>query len=198
MKKSIWGVLLSLAVVLPTAAQTGQPSPAAAQQPTAPQPPPPLSKWLANYYMASRNNLAKSADKMPEENYGMRPGPQQEVRTFGQILGHVANANFFYCSLAKGEKNPATMDYEKAATKAELVKGLNEALAYCDAVYNGQTDASLMETVTTTAANNRQVQALRITRLIQNVAHNNEHYGNLVTYFRIRSIVPPSSEPRPQ
>ena len=146
--------------------------------------------------MASRNNLAKSAEKMSDENYGMRPGPQQEVRTFGQILGHLANANFFFCSTAKGEKNPATTDYEKAATKADLVKGLNQALDYCDAVYKSQTDASLMETVTTTGANNRQVQFIRITRLIQNIAHNNEHYGNLVTYFRIKSIVPPSSERR--
>jgi len=36
----------------------------------------------------------------------------------------------------------------------------------------------------------------RISRLIANYAHNNEHYGNLVTYMRIKSIVPPSSEPK--
>jgi hypothetical protein len=134
---------------------------------------------------------------MPEENYGMRPGAQEEVRTFGQLIGHVANANFNYCSAAKGDKNPNQgNDFEKVTGKADLVKGLNDSLAYCDAVYAAQTDASLMETVQMTMANGRQVQFIRATRLIINHAHNNEHYGNLVTYFRIKSIVPPSSEPR--
>jgi uncharacterized damage-inducible protein DinB len=187
--KTVTAFLLCLVMAFSVTAQTA-PSGQSAQS----QPAPPLAEWLSNYYMATRNNLAKSAEKMAEENYGMRPGPQQEVRTFGQILGHLANSNFFYCSIAKGEKNPATMDYEKATTKADLVKGLNDAFAYCDAVYKGQTNASLLETVTTTGANNRQIQFIRLTRLIQNVAHNNEHYGNLVTYFRIKSIVPPSSE----
>jgi len=198
MKRILLIALMCSLGTLTAAAQGGghpQANPAPGQQP-APQPPPTLATWLKNYYTTSRNYLAKSAEKMPEENYGMRPGPQTEVRTFGQIIGHVANANFLFCSLAKGEKDPATTDYEKAATKADLVKGLNDAFAYCDAVYNALTDASLMETVTITGANGRQAQFVRAARLIQNVAHNNEHYGNLVTYFRIKSIVPPSSEPR--
>ena len=187
--KIVAGLLLFVVMAFSATAQS-RPN---GQSPQAP-PAPALSAWVLNYYMASRNYLAKSAEKMPEENYGMRPGPQQEVRTFGQILGHLANSNFFFCSTAKGEKNPSSTNYEKVATKADLVKGLNDAFAYCDAVYKSQSDTSLMETVTTAGANNRQVQFIRITRLMQNVAHNNEHYGNLVTYFRIKSIVPPSSE----
>jgi uncharacterized damage-inducible protein DinB len=94
-----------------------------------------MAAWLRNAYTTNRNYLARAAEKMPEESYGMRPGPQMEVRTFGQILGHVANFNFLWCSQAKGEKNPAeSRDFEKTTTKAELVKGLNDALTYCDAV----------------------------------------------------------------
>ncbi len=196
MKRYIGGVLVCLALAIPAAAQMATSGQAPAQQ-TAPQPPPPLSTWLKNYYTGSRNYLARAAEKMAEENYGMRPGSQQEVRTFGQILGHVINGNYGYCSRAKGEANPNQgKDAEKLATKAEIVKALNDALAYCDAVFNAQTDASLMETVTNTAPNGRQTQAIRLTFLISDVAHNNEHYGNLVTYFRIKGIVPPSSEPR--
>jgi uncharacterized damage-inducible protein DinB len=189
MKKYFGGVLLSVALAFSAAAQTAPP---------APQPPVPLSTWLKNYYTGNRNNLAKSAEKMSEADYSMRPGVQQEVRTFGQIIGHVANANYVYCSRAKGEANPNKADFEKLTAKAELVKALNDALAYCDAVYDSLMDASAMETVTNTGANGRQSQAIRATFLIANVAHNNEHYGNLVTYFRIKGIVPPSSEPRPQ
>jgi uncharacterized damage-inducible protein DinB len=193
MRKFMLGALLCGSITFSAAAQTGQPAP------QAPQAPPPISTWLRNAYTTNRNFLAKAAEKMPEELYSMRPGPQQEVRTFGQIIGHVANSNYFYCSSAKGEANPAQgTDFEKVTTKAGLGKALNDAFAYCDAVYADLTDASAMETVTLTGANNRQVQFVRATRLIQNFAHNNEHYGNLVTYFRIKSMVPPSSEPRPQ
>src|SRR5579871_7074580 len=66
----------------------------------------PLSTWLRGVYMGNRNNIVKSAEKMPEENYGMRPGTQQEVRTFGQQVGHVADYNYLWCSAAKGEPNP--------------------------------------------------------------------------------------------
>jgi uncharacterized damage-inducible protein DinB len=135
---------------------------------------------------------------MSEADYGMRPGAQTEVRTFGQLIGHIANANYTFCSAAKGEKNPNQgTDLEKLATKAELVKALNDALTYCDGAYAALTDASVMEAITVGAAN-RPTQVVRGSRLILNFAHNNEHYGNLVTYMRIKSIVPPSSEPRPQ
>ena len=192
-------LLVALLLCIATSAVMAQATPAPAPQApaAAPQAPPPISTWLKNAYTTTRGYLAKAAEKMPEENYGMRPGAQEEVRTFGQIIGHVANANFNYCSSAKGEKNPNQgNDFEKVTAKADLVKGLNDSLAYCDAVYAALTDASFMETVQMTMANGRQVQFIRATRLIINHAHNNEHYGNLVTYFRIKGIVPPSSEPR--
>jgi uncharacterized damage-inducible protein DinB len=199
MKKYFGVALLCLAFVVPAAAQSGQSSTPPAQ---APAPPPPFSTWLKNYYTGNRNNLAKAAEKMPEEDYGTRPGADEKVRTFGQLIGHIANANYFFCSAAKGEKDPHTTDYEKdVKTKADLVKGLNDSLAYCDAVYAAQTDGSLMETVTMTVAgrdgNTRQVQFMRVTRLIQNVAHNNEEYGYAAVYLRMKNILPPSSEPAP-
>src|SRR5450631_895934 len=94
-----------------------------------------LSTWLRGAYMGNRNNIVRSAEKMPEENYGMRPGPQEEVRTFGQQLGHIANFNYLWCSQAKGEKNPnAGNNLEKLGTKPEVLKALNDAFTYCDGV----------------------------------------------------------------
>ena len=75
------------------------------------------------------------------------------------------------------------------------MQALNEAFAYCDGVYAALTDVSGLEIVTVTQENGRQNQIPRMTFLIQNYGHNNEHYGNLVTYMRIKSIVPASSEP---
>ena len=177
-------------LAIPAAAQT---APAGASTAN------PLSTWLRNAYTNNRNTIVRSAEKMPEENYGMRPGTQQEVRTFGQQVGHIANYNYMWCAQAKGEKNPnAGNNLEKLATKAELLKALNDAFSYCDSVYSSVTDASGTEMIDITQESGRQTRNLRMALLILNFAHDNEIYGNMVTYMRMKDIVPSSSEPRPQ
>jgi uncharacterized damage-inducible protein DinB len=183
-------VLFAGLLAIPVAAQNEQP---------AANPANPLSTWLRNAYTNNRNVIVRSAEKMPEENYGLRPGTQQEVRTFGQQVGHIANYNFMWCAQAKGEKNPnAGTNLEKLNTKAEFLKALNDAFAYCDGVYSSLTDASGVEMVDITQESGRQTRNLRMALLILNFAHNNEIYGNMVTSMRMKDIVPSSSEPRPQ
>jgi uncharacterized damage-inducible protein DinB len=165
-------------------------------QPAAPDQANPLSGWLRNAYMGNRNNIVRTADKMPEENYGMRPGAQPEVRTFGQQVAHVATYNFLWCSQAKGEKNPSPGNLEKLTSKAEIMKALNDAFAYCDGVYSALTDASGSEVIDITQENGRQTRNLRMGLLTLNYGHNNEIYGSLVVYLRMKNLVPPASEPR--
>jgi uncharacterized damage-inducible protein DinB len=180
------GALLGLGLAGPAAAQ-------------APQAPPTVAAYVRNAYTGNKNNIMRSAEKMPEEFYGLRPGPQEEVRTFGQHLAHVANFNFLWCSEAKGEKNPnAGTNFEKTLkTKADITKVLADSFAYCDPAYAALTDASGSEVIEITQENGRQIRQTRMGLLMMNLAHNNELYGNLVTTMRIKSIVPPSSEPRP-
>src|SRR5690348_3391856 len=71
-----------------------------AQQPAS------MAAWLRSAYLENRSFIARAAEQMPEANYGMRPGQQQEVRTFGQLVGHLANFNYLWCAEARGEKNP--------------------------------------------------------------------------------------------
>jgi uncharacterized damage-inducible protein DinB len=130
----------------------------------APQPPQdPMSTSLRDAYTHNRANIVRTAEKMPEEDYDMRPGSQQEVRTFGQQVGHVANFNFLWCSQAKGEKNPNAANLEKLATKAEFLKALNDAFAYCDGVYAALTDASGAQVIDITQESGRQTRNLRMT-----------------------------------
>ena len=132
---------------------------------------------------------------MPAENYNMRPGPQVEVRTFGEIVGHVANFNFLWCAQAKGEKSPNQGKNLESFVQGRIREGPeNNALAYCDGAYATLTDASGEEMIQGSGPNGPQ-STPRMSILILNLTHNNEHYGNLVTYMRIKSIVPPSSEP---
>ena len=159
----------------------------------------PLSTWLRNIYMRNRDNIVRTAEKMPEENYGMRPGTQENVRTFGQQVGHVARFNYLWCSQAKGEKNPMEgTDLEKLATKAELMKALNDAFAYCDSAYSSLTDASGAEIIDITQESGRQARVPRMGLLMLNYGHNNEIYGSMVIFLRMKNIVPPASEPRPR
>jgi uncharacterized damage-inducible protein DinB len=137
-----------------------------------------------------RRNLAEAAEAMPAADYAFKPTPQ--VRSFGELIGHVANANFFFCSQAKGEKSPATENYEKATTKAALVKGLGDSLAYCDGAYAATTDATFNQLVTL-AGPTPGKQTARGSVLIFNTTHNNEHYGNIVVYLRLKGQVPPST-----
>ncbi len=134
-----------------------------------------------------KGNLTKAAEQMSEENYSFKPTP--EVRSFGQIVGHVADANYMICAGAQGEKAPAG-DVEKTkTTKAELVKAMGESFAYCDKVYAGMTEAKAIEITTFFGR-----QQPRLAVLAFNTSHDFEHYGNIVVYMRIKGMVPPSSQ----
>jgi uncharacterized damage-inducible protein DinB len=132
-----------------------------------------------------------AAQKMPEENYSFKPTP--EVRTFGQLVGHVADASYMFCSQVLGEANPAK-DIEKTKTsKADLVAALKDAVAYCSKAFDGMTDAKGSEMVKIFGSMN----VARLAVFSLNTAHTDEHYGNMVTYLRLKGLVPPTSETQP-
>jgi uncharacterized damage-inducible protein DinB len=153
---------------------------------------PSLAASAKAMFATIRRDLAEAAEAMPAEDYGLQPTPQ--VRTFGQLVGHVVNANFFFCAEAKGEKPPTRTSYEKVVDKATLVKALNDALAYCDEVYHATSDANFSQRVKIDALDEvRAADTVRGAVLMFNVTHNNEHYGNLVVYMRLKGHVPPST-----
>ncbi len=174
-------------------------SPLAAQQ-GAPQEPPTVTGFLRNLYNGNKNSVLRVAERMPEEFYGLRPGTQEEVRTFGQHVAHIATFNFLWCSQAKGEANPnAGQELEKTLrAKADIVKAITAAFAYCDPVYAALTDASSAEVITITQENGRVQQQTRGGLLTLNVVHSNETYGSMVTTLRIKDISPqPNAAPPP-
>ncbi len=137
-------------------------------------------------YETVKGYLMKSAEQMSEADYAFQPTP--DVRTFGQLLGHIANAQYLFCSTALNEKSPSTADAEKLATKAEMMKALKDSFAYCDKAYAiSERDAMAEATVFGRKAN-------RLFALNFNMGHNFEHYGNIVTYMRMKGMVPPSSQ----
>jgi uncharacterized damage-inducible protein DinB len=141
------------------------------------------------FFEQIKGNVLKSADKLPEEKYGFKPA--EGVRTYGQLLAHIADAQYIFCGMVKDGK-PQMKGIEKSAhTKAEIVQALNDAFGYCEGVYSSLTDAQSAATVSWFGQ-----KRTNLTVLDFNIAHAFEHYGNLVTYMRINGVVPPSSESR--
>jgi uncharacterized damage-inducible protein DinB len=175
--------LVVIGVSLPAAAQTTDASFADALSPS-------MAAVAKAMHATIRRNLAEAAESMPAEEYVFKPTPQ--VRSFGELVGHVANANFFFCSQAKGEKSPATTNYERTTDKPALVKALNDSLAYCDGVYAATTDANFQQQMKVAGPDTGKETA-RGSILMFNTTHNNEHYGNIIVYMRLKGHVPPST-----
>ena len=148
----------------------------------------PLSTYNKGIYTGLKGILLRSAEKMPEENYGFKP--TEAVRSYGQILGHVADAQYLFCSIALGENNPAPKIEQTKTSKADLIAALKDAFAYCDKAYDGMTDTSATQTVKLFGGDTPKLGVLTVNNL-----HSVEHYGNLITYMRLKNIIPPTSEP---
>ena len=131
--------------------------------------------------------ILKSAEKMSEADYAFKP--VEGVRSFGQVLGHVADSNNFFCTLARGEKYTSKNIEKTKTSKADLIPALKEAFAFCDKTHEGMTDAVGAEMVTFMKEPLAKLDALTVNNM-----HTIEHYGNLVTYLRMKGHVPPSTE----
>jgi uncharacterized damage-inducible protein DinB len=149
-----------------------------------------------------RRDLAEAAETMPAEDFGFQPTPA--VRSFAQLVGHVINGNFFFCSQANGAAMPTATNFERVSDKPALVKGLTDALSYCDSVYKSTTDSNFNDAVTMKGfpGMNPNTVTTRGAALMFNTTHDNEHYGNIVVYLRLKGKVPPSTArsqaPKPQ
>jgi uncharacterized damage-inducible protein DinB len=150
----------------------------------------PLTKTSQAMFAISKGDVMGSVDVIPEDLWSYQP--TKDVRTVAQLFAHIADGQYEFCGVATTGK-PVMKDIEKTKkSKAEIVGALKEAFAYCEAAYSDMSDAQASEMV--------PFFGMKITKLGAmdfNFAHNMEHYGNLVTYMRMKGIVPPSSAPRP-
>jgi uncharacterized damage-inducible protein DinB len=140
-------------------------------------------------YVLVMSNVLKAADQMPESDYSFKASP--DVRNFGQLIGHIADGQYEFCGPAIGDETKRPGVEKTKTSKAELVQALKDAYAYCGRAYEGMTDAKGSETVRFGG-----FQVARLSLLGFNTAHTDEHYGNIVTYMRMKGMVPPSSQPR--
>ena len=127
---------------------------------------------------------------MPEESYNFKP--TEAVRSYGQIVDHLADAQYTFCSVALGENDPGFKIEKTKTTKADLIAALKDAVTYCDKAYDGMTDTAGAQMVKLIGMDMPKLGLLNFNNM-----HAMEHYGNLVTYLRLKNIVPPTSERAP-
>ena len=146
----------------------------------------PLSAHNRSLYSGIKAIVLRTAQTVPEEHYAFRP--VDGVRTFGEIVAHVADSQYTFCSVALGEKNSQAK--VEATTKADLIAALEGAIGYCDTAYERMTDTNGTEMVKLMRSETPKLGTLAVNNI-----HTIEHYGNMVTYMRMKGLVPPTSDP---
>lgn len=173
-------LLLALALAAP-----------AAQQPAAPAGGSAMVSSVRGGYELVKGHILKAADQVTEENYAFKATP--DVRSLGQLFAHIADANFMICSAATGSKEGVMSGTEKGKTaKADIVAALQASFKFCDAAFDGMTEAKANEVTKFFLPGTHT----RLGLLSFNAMHDWEHYGNIVTYMRLKGMVPPSTADR--
>ena len=174
---------LLAAVAAPVRAQTLQAAPRAS-----------VITDIHDLWRTSSDYVAAAAEQMPEAEYGFKPTP--DVRSFGEVINHVAASQRLLCALALGDKpNESTK-----TTKADLIAELKASTEYCEKAY-AMGDAAALQSMTPEAQHTWTEVGFgtpksRLNTLMTNAWHVNEHYGNVVTYMRLKGVDPPSSQPK--
>ena len=148
----------------------------------------PITQAIRAEYGPLKLNLIEGAELMPADGYGFKATP--DVRTFGDLVAHVVVGTYNFCSAIQGEKAPAHGTQAEMAVmpKADLVNAIKNAFSYCDRALEGMTDAKAMEVVPGPGG-----RAVRVKAMIVLVSHQDEHYGTMAVYLRLKGLVPPST-----
>jgi uncharacterized protein YciI/uncharacterized damage-inducible protein DinB len=147
----------------------------------------PVTDSIRTNYTSQKRNLLEAVDKAPESIFPYRP--TAEVMTFAELVAHITASNFSDCSVLKGEANPNAANTAKPVSKADVSAFLKSSFDYCDPVIQSLTDSQLPDKV---QRGTREV--VKAGSGVHILWHPSLHYGNLITYMRLKGIVPPETE----
>ncbi len=159
----------------------------------------PLGAVIQKAFDVNANYLMMAAKMMPESSYGFRPTP--DVRTFGEQINHATGAQYSFCNQAGVPPNvqrQAPPSLRTVTAKADIVKALEESVAYCDRVLAAASEAWLMETAPKLGgASSGLIDGIRAHAFMYNNVHDAEDYGTITIYMRLQGLVPPSTARHP-
>ncbi|HEY2016475.1 MAG TPA: DinB family protein [Bryobacteraceae bacterium] len=143
------------------------------------QPPTPAQAIRNQFAYVNQKVLAMAKD-FPEAKYAYKP--QADVRSFGEVIVHLASGNAYGAKAGRGENVKwDEMDAKQYKTKADMVAALQKSIDDATATLKDTPDDRFKETLAPWMA------------IIEHAA---EHYGQLVVYYRANGLVPPESRPK--
>jgi len=165
-----------------------------------PSPPPAKSPGdaLNATLSIAESEFTSAADALPEDKYSYSPtaGEFKGVRTFAQQVKHVAAVNYVFGSAILQEKPPVDTNEEKGPdtvkSKAEIKKFLDDSFTYLHKAMASITEKNQLDQVSLFG----EMKMARLSVGAFAVAHPMDHYGQMVEYLRMNSIVPPASRPQ--
>jgi uncharacterized damage-inducible protein DinB len=132
--------------------------------------------------------FVSAAEAMPEDKYNFAPpaaaGEFKGVRTFGEQVKHVAEANAYFFHDPSKPLVDTRADFEKLKTKAEIVKALKDSFVQAHAY---------VDSITPENAYVMTANGTRAGMAAFGIAHFMDHYGQICVYLRMNGIVPPAS-----
>jgi hypothetical protein len=159
----------------------------------------PLASVIQKAFDVNANYLMMAARMMPESAYGFRPTP--DLRTFGEQINHATGAQYSFCNQAgmpPGVERKTPPALRQVTAKADIIKALDESVAYCDRVLAAASEAWLMETAPRLGGTSSGlIEGIRAHAFMYNNVHDAEDYGTITVYLRLQGLVPPSSALHP-
>jgi uncharacterized damage-inducible protein DinB len=134
-----------------------------------------------------RAMFTQAVGQMSDADSAFKPTP--EVRSFGQLIAHVAETNYYFCASALGEKQPAANIEKTMTTKADITKALEASFVYCERAFSAINDPANAKRAVTFHGHPNTAGALLNFRNY----HSLLHWGNAITYMRLRGKVPPTA-----
>jgi hypothetical protein len=137
-----------------------------------------------------------AAEAMPEDKYSFAPtgGEFKGVRTFAQQVKHVAAVNYILGASILVEKPPVDLGGENGpdsvTSKADIVKFLKDSFVYLHKAVGAVGEKNMIEPIKHPFAEGKTTRLAMATLV---VGHCFDHYGQMVEYLRMNSIVPPAS-----
>ena len=163
--RSVWLLVLLAVTLLPAVAQNAPRSTAEA---------------VRGHFRGINHQVLEMAKDFPEDKYDFKLKP--EMRSFGEVLVHVASGNVYAAKIAHGEKvNWDELDPKDYKGKTAIVNMLQKAIDDSENAMKGLPDSAFTKSVEPWAS---------VTE------HSAEHYGLLVAYYRANGLVPPASRPQ--
>jgi hypothetical protein len=151
----------------------------------------PLTATVRKILDDNAKNLIAAADEMPAEKYSFTPTP--EIRTFGQVVAHVAMVNNNVCAMLFTPAAAMPGKLDEKDPKDKLVSGLKASMDYCAQAFSKLTDANFTEMIP--AFGGRKMTRLGVALIVTNDLI--DHYAGMAIYLRLNNLLPPTAQKKP-